>query len=107
MSEAGCRRVLEQQVEGPDLVMRGIETRFGLGFGLPCPLLRLTPPTPDTAFWGGGGGSLVLIDYANRAVFAYAMNRMVPTTVGDERSFRVVRAMWRAMGLPAGDAPPA
>jgi CubicO group peptidase (beta-lactamase class C family) len=98
MSEAGCRRVLEQQVAGPDLIMRGIPTRFGLGFALPSPLLALTPPGPNTAFWAGAGGSIILIDYDRRTTFAYAMNRMAPAIIGDARSFRVIEAMWKAMG---------
>jgi CubicO group peptidase (beta-lactamase class C family) len=98
LSEAGCRRVLEVQSSGPDLVMRGIEVTFGLGFALPSPILRLRPPNPSTLFWGGGGGSFILIDMDARTTFAYAMNRMAPTTVGDARSFAVIEAIWRALG---------
>ena len=98
MSEAGCRRALQPQVSGPDLVMRGLEVSFGLGFAIPpSPILRLELPHRDMLFWGGSGGSLVLIDLEARTSFAYAMNRMSPTTVGDERSFRVIRTMWQAL----------
>src|ERR1700722_16649815 len=42
MSEAGCRKALEQQIEGPDLVMSHMPpARFGLGFALPGPLLDI------------------------------------------------------------------
>jgi len=99
MSEAGCRRALEVQTDGPDLVMRGIAVRFGLGFGLPSPILALEPPNPNTLFWSGGGGSFVLIDTDARMTFAYAMNRMQRGLVGDARSFRIIRAIWRAMGM--------
>ena len=47
-------------------------------------------------FWSGAGGSLVIIDMDARTTFAYAMNRMTPAIVGDERSFRMLRAMWQA-----------
>lgn len=33
----------------------------------------------------GYGGSLVIVDMASRATFAYAINRMAPTTTGDPR----------------------
>jgi CubicO group peptidase (beta-lactamase class C family) len=96
MSEAGCRKALELQVEGPDLVMR-YETRFGLGYALPCPLLRITPPGPNTLFWAGAGGSIILIDMDARTTLAYAMNKMAPAIIGDARSFRIIEAMWAAL----------
>jgi CubicO group peptidase (beta-lactamase class C family) len=100
MSEAGCRKALEQQIEGADLAMRGIQVRFGLGFGLPSPILKLAPPHPNSLFWSGGGGSFILIDVDARTTFSYAMNKMQRAMVGDERSFRIIRAMWQ--GLDAG-----
>jgi CubicO group peptidase (beta-lactamase class C family) len=98
MSEAGCRKALEQQVEGPDLVMMGMPARFGIGFGLPGPLLKLALPNPNTIFWAGAGGSLIIIDMDARTTFGYAMNKMRPDLVGDERSFALIRAVWQAMG---------
>ncbi len=98
LSEAGCRKALEQQVAGPDLVMQGVQVRFGLGFALPSPILPLATPNPNTLFWAGGGGSIVLIDLDARTTFAYAMNRMQRAMVGEERSFRIIRAMWQALG---------
>jgi CubicO group peptidase (beta-lactamase class C family) len=97
LSVAGCRRALEQQIEGPDLVMMGMWARFGLGFGLPGPLLKLELPNPNTIFWTGGGGSVIIIDMDARTTFGYAMNKMERGSVGDPRSFRIIDAMWRAM----------
>lgn len=98
LSEAGCRRALEQQIQGPDLVMGGIDVRFGLGYGLaPCALFKPVPPNPDTIFWAGGGGSLIVVDLNARTTFAFAMNRMRRVMIGDERSFRMIEAMWEAM----------
>jgi CubicO group peptidase (beta-lactamase class C family) len=98
MSAAGCRRALDRQISGPDLVMR-LEVSFGLGFAIPpSPILRLQLPGPNMLFWGGSGGSFVLIDLDRRTSFAYAMNRMTATTVGDDRAFRLCRAMWSATG---------
>ncbi|MGJ7524603.1 serine hydrolase domain-containing protein [Variovorax sp. GB1P17] len=99
MSEAGCRKALQQQIEGPDLAMRGMQVRFGLGFGLPSPILSLSLPNANSLFWSGGGGSFALIDMDARTSFAYAMNKMQRGMVGDERSFRIIRAMWRALGI--------
>jgi CubicO group peptidase (beta-lactamase class C family) len=94
MSEAGCRRALEQQVEGTDLIFDG-PARFGLGFGLPSAMVPL--PNPNTIFWGGYGGSLVIIDMDARATFGYAMNKMVGTTTGDMRALGMAGVMWQAL----------
>ncbi|THD78298.1 MAG: class A beta-lactamase-related serine hydrolase [Phenylobacterium sp.] len=95
MSEAGCRKALELQIEGPDLIL-GFPQRFGLGFGLAGGLVPL--PHPNSMFWGGYGGSLAIIDMDARTTFGYAMNRMAPTTTGDMRALGLVMAMWQALG---------
>jgi CubicO group peptidase (beta-lactamase class C family) len=94
LSEAGCRKVLELQVEGTDLVMN-VPARFGMGFGLAGGMLPL--PNPNSIFWGGYGGSLVIIDMDARTTFGYAMNKMIGTTTGDMRAFSLAMAMWDAL----------
>ncbi|HEX4182212.1 MAG TPA: serine hydrolase domain-containing protein [Caulobacteraceae bacterium] len=94
MSEAGCRKALEQQIEGTDLIFEG-PARFGMGFGLPSEMVPL--PNPNTLFWGGYGGSLVIIDMDKRATFGYAMNKMVGTTTGDMRALGMAGAMWQVL----------
>ena len=93
MSEAGCRKALEQQTDGVDLVL-GMPIRFGLGFGLNGDLLRMK--NPNSMFWGGYGGSLIIIDMDARTTFGYAMNKMGAGTVGDARSLDIIGAMWAA-----------
>ncbi|WP_293676471.1 serine hydrolase domain-containing protein [uncultured Phenylobacterium sp.] len=95
MSEAGCRKALELQVEGQDLVLGG-PARFGLGFGLAGGMLPL--PNPGSMYWGGYGGSLIIIDMDARTTFGYAMNKMGATTQGDMRALGLAMAMWTAMG---------
>ena len=95
MSEAGCRKALELQVEGPDLIL-GAQARFGLGFGLAGGVVPL--PHPNTIFWGGYGGSVVIIDLDARTTFAYAMNKMSGGTTGDMRAFSLIMPMWEALG---------
>jgi CubicO group peptidase (beta-lactamase class C family) len=96
LSEAGCRKALELQVEGQDLIL-GMPARFGLGFGLSGGVTPL--PNPNTIFWGGYGGSIAIIDMDARTSFAYVMNKMAPTTTGDMRGFGLAMAMWEALGL--------
>lgn len=95
MAEAGARKALELQIEGNDLVLMGMPIRYGLGFGLPGPLLPV--PNPNTIYWGGYGGSVIIIDYDARATFSYVMNRMHPSLVGDTRSIGLIGAAWMAM----------
>ncbi|HRD45296.1 MAG TPA: serine hydrolase domain-containing protein [Caulobacter sp.] len=94
LSEAGCRKALELQIEGPDLVL-GVPARFGLGYGLAGGAVPL--PNPNTLYWGGYGGSLVIVDMDARTTLAYVMNRMASTTVGDMRAFGLAMATWGAL----------
>jgi CubicO group peptidase (beta-lactamase class C family) len=94
MSEAGCRKALELQVEGTDMIMN-VPARFGMGFGLAGGLIPL--PNPNTIYWGGYGGSLIIIDMDARTTFGYAMNKMAPTTQGDSRAFGLAVAMWQGL----------
>ena len=96
MSEAGCRKALELQIEGEDLILRN-KARFGMGFGLAGGLVPL--PSPNSIFWGGYGGSLAIIDMDRRTSFGYAMNKMAGTTTGDTRAFGLAMAMWDALGM--------
>lgn len=93
LSEAGCRAVFEQQSDGVDLVL-GVPLRFGMGFGLPTPEI---PLSPGSCFWGGWGGSLILVDLDARMTIAYVMNRMGEGTLGDDRSFGLVAAVYAAL----------
>lgn len=94
LSEAGCRRALELQVSGTDLVL-GMPARFGLGFGLPGGFIPVA--NPNTIFWGGYGGSLIVIDMDARTTFGYAMNKMAITTIGDARALGMIDVMWKAL----------
>jgi CubicO group peptidase (beta-lactamase class C family) len=102
--EAGGRRMLSQktidlvfdeQSNGTDLVLM-TPFRFGIGYCLGSPLL---PYIPEGAFfWGGWGGSLIVMDPARRLTISYMMNRMAPGILGSDRSEAYVRAVYEAVG---------
>lgn len=94
LSEAGCRRALDVQVEGTDKIL-GIPVRFGLGFGLAGGMVPL--PNDECCYWGGYGGSVILIDMKARTSISYVMNRMVGTTTGDVRGFGLAMAFWQGL----------
>jgi CubicO group peptidase (beta-lactamase class C family) len=94
LSEAGCRRALQEQSNGLDLVM-GVALRFGTGYGLANETIPL--PSPNSCFWGGWGGSLVVNDLDTNMTVAYVMNRMGPGTLGDERGGAIVAAAYEGL----------
>jgi CubicO group peptidase (beta-lactamase class C family) len=95
LSEAGCRKALELQTMGDDLIL-GVPARFGLGFALAGGLLPV--PSPNTLYWGGYGGSLAIIDLDACTSAAYVMNRLAGP-MWDARAMGLMTAMWKALGL--------
>jgi CubicO group peptidase (beta-lactamase class C family) len=94
MSEAGCRKALELQIEGVDLIL-AMPARFGMGFGLPGQWLET--PNPDCLFWPGAGGALTVIDMKSHMSFGYAMNRMGSGMLVDARPQALLQATWAAL----------
>lgn len=94
LSEAGVRRALEPQIAGQDLVL-GIPVNYGLGYGLPGGMMPF--PNPNSAFWGGYGGSLVIADLDARLCMSYVMNKMASTTVGDLRAGMICASVWQVV----------
>ena len=95
MSPAGCARVMEEQTDGKDLVL-GVPLRFGLGYGLNGDIIPLGP-NPNTCFWGGWGGSTIVVDQDARVCFSYVMNRMGEGTLGDRRGFALGEAVFASL----------
>ena len=42
-------------------------------------------PNKNVVFWGGWGGSTIVIDFDAQLAFSYVMNRMEPGALGDPR----------------------
>jgi len=95
LSERGALRVFEEQTNGADLVL-GVPIRFGLGYGLRSEAMPIGP-NANTCFWGGWGGSLVVVDADARLCMAYVMNKMGQGTTGDTRAGRIMMAMFGAV----------
>ncbi|MBI5947075.1 MAG: beta-lactamase family protein [Chloroflexi bacterium] len=97
LSPKTCELVLQEQANGVDLVL-GIPARFGIGYGLPQ--AEMVPYIPDgrVCFWGGWGGSMIVIDQDKRMTVAYMMNRMEAGLVGDSRGAGLIEAAYAAIG---------
>jgi CubicO group peptidase (beta-lactamase class C family) len=88
--------IFREQANGVDLVL-GVPLRFGIGFGLPQ--LDTIPYIPDEkiCFWGGWGGSIIMMDLGRKMTISYMMNRMGPGIIGSDRSERYVQAIYAAL----------
>jgi CubicO group peptidase (beta-lactamase class C family) len=83
-----CERIFEEQSNGTDLVL-GVPIRFGMGYGLRTDFM---PIGPRACYWGGYGGSVIVLDLDARLTVAYVMNRMESGLVGDPRGMNLVLA---------------
>ncbi|MGZ4655672.1 MAG: serine hydrolase domain-containing protein [Blastococcus sp.] len=88
--------VFEQQADGVDLVL-GERFRWGMGYCLGSPVIPYVPEG-RTFFWGGWGGSLIVMDLDRRLTVSYMMNRMAPGILGSDRSRAYVEAVYAALG---------
>lgn len=93
LSEVGVMRALEEQQNGTDLVL-GMPLRLGMGYGLSSDTM---PIPPTTIYWGGWGGSLVLVDPTTQLTISYVMNKMGDGTTGDLRGGMLTMATMMAL----------
>jgi CubicO group peptidase (beta-lactamase class C family) len=90
-------RARAEQASGPDAVLFGLPTRFGLGFSLP----------PEGAGFGlsgssafgcpGAGGSIGFADPGAHIGFGYTMNQMQPGVPPDPRALRMIDALYASL----------
>ncbi|MDA1076299.1 MAG: serine hydrolase [Proteobacteria bacterium] len=95
LSAAGCKTMLEEQTNGTDAVLM-MPIRFGMGYAFPNPLMPMSP-SETGMFWGGAGGSTIIIDQQNKACFSYVMNQMAAAIVGDVRGGALGKAFYESL----------
>ena len=83
LSPAGCRYMRQEQTNGPDAVLM-LPLRFGLGYAFPSDAMPMSP-NENAMFWGGAGGSTIVVDQPARVCLSYVMNQMRAAIVGDRR----------------------
>ncbi|MHA2039256.1 MAG: serine hydrolase domain-containing protein, partial [Promethearchaeota archaeon] len=83
LSQETLEKILEEQIYDKDLVMQ-IPIRWGLGVGLK----RKERPYPHdrTCYWGGAGGSAIIMDLDAKIGIGYVMNQMRNQTVQETAS---------------------
>ncbi|PGH02319.1 hypothetical protein AJ79_07658 [Helicocarpus griseus UAMH5409] len=101
LSPNTVNRIFEEQANGVDLVL-GKHLRFGNGYGLPC---STVPHIPEgrVCYWGGWGGSIIMMDLDKRLTICYVMNKMRPGTLGSPQGVSYVRAIYDSIRQTEGN----
>ena len=96
--------IFREQINGIDLVL-GVPLRFGIGYGLPQ--LDILPWIPDEkiCFWGGWGGSMIVMDVGRRMTISYMMNKMGPGSSARTGAPRYGKAIYDAVTVTAAGQP--
>jgi CubicO group peptidase (beta-lactamase class C family) len=77
--------IFDEQANGFDLVVPA-PLRRGIGYGLAKTEALPYLPDEKICFWGGWGGSMVLMCPDRHTTIAYVMNKMGPGILGSERT---------------------
>jgi CubicO group peptidase (beta-lactamase class C family) len=96
LSAEAIKAIFDRQSDGVDVVL-GLPLQFGIGFGLPIPETIPYIPEGQLCYWGGWGGSLIVMDLERRMTFAYIMNKMGPGIIGSPRAEAYLRAAYAAL----------
>jgi len=89
--------IFREQAYGVDQVL-GVPMRFGIGYGLPVPETIPYIPEGKICYWGGWGGSMIVMDLDRGMTIAYMMNKMAPGIIGSPRAEEYSRAIYDALG---------
>lgn len=90
-------QIFWEQTNGVDLVT-GENLRFGIGFGLTGPNTKVNwLPPGRVCFWGGFGGSMIIMDLDRRMTIGYVMNRMENFGLGTARTRAYIKAVYAAL----------
>src|SRR5262249_58580782 len=89
-------KIFTDQINGIDLVL-GVPLRFGIGYGLPVPVLLPWIPDEKICYWGGWGGSMIIMDTGRRMTISYMMNKMAPGIIGSDPSAAYRQAIYEAL----------
>jgi CubicO group peptidase (beta-lactamase class C family) len=87
LSRDGTEPIFEVQADGIDKVL-GLQQRIGMGYGLSNP--PDMPLGPRACYWGGYGGSVIVLDQDEELAVCYVMNRMESGVTGDDRGMNIL-----------------
>jgi CubicO group peptidase (beta-lactamase class C family) len=88
--------IFQEQANGVDKVL-AVPLRWGMGFALPTREVAHLVPNGRACFWGGWGGSIVVMDLDRRTTIAYTMNKMAKSLLGGARTSRYLALVYDAI----------
>jgi CubicO group peptidase (beta-lactamase class C family) len=94
LSPDTIEQVFREQTHGVDLFL-GAPIRFGIGYALPEPASIPFVPEGKVCFWGGWGGSTIVMDLDRGATISYMMNKMQPGVIGSDNAAAYVTAIYK------------
>ena len=97
LSPETIEHIFREQAHGIDLFL-GVPMRFGIGYGLPEPVGVPFVPEGRVCFWGGWGGSVIIMDLDRRLTISYMMNKMQAGIIGSDNAAAYVSAIYQALG---------
>jgi CubicO group peptidase (beta-lactamase class C family) len=93
LSPDTIKMIFEEQANGVDQVL-GLPVRFGMGYALHSIAVPYLPEG-NYAYWGGWGGSSIIVDVDRKITFAYVMNRMDEGLLGDLRGINLATEVFQ------------
>jgi CubicO group peptidase (beta-lactamase class C family) len=97
LSPESIARATAEQASGPDAVLFGLPTRFGLGFSLPPEGTGFGSSSAAAFGCPGAGGSIGVADPEARVGFGYVMNQMQAGMPPDPRALRLINALYASL----------
>jgi CubicO group peptidase (beta-lactamase class C family) len=97
LSPDSIERARAEQASGPDAVLFGLPTRFGLGFSLPPEGAGFGSSSGSAFGCPGAGGSIGFADPGAHIGFGYTMNQMQPGMPVDPRALRIIDALYASL----------
>ncbi|KAJ5121264.1 uncharacterized protein N7515_009225 [Penicillium bovifimosum] len=97
LSRKTIAEMMKERVSGVDLVLF-LNIRWGLGVALPVPESINFVPEGNICFWGGWGGSMLVMDLDRGMTISYTMNKMGQGVLGNENAKAYLDAIFEIVG---------
>ena len=95
LSQNTIDRIFEEQC---DLLDMGL--KHGIGYGITSPAsaeFMGIPGEIKVSFWGGAGGSTIMLDHTHHVVLSYVMNQMDMDRLGDSRGRNLATRFYESL----------